>query len=203
MAKTMMVSEPRKIQVDSRHNPLLTWVFEHVDEPKPAVRRMSYQTLLRALGAWLDANNASNVNLIETSTGFIIRYGDDRQPLTLNRYMLTYAELEHLEASMKERRSLHPSGRYQDFLRALGYEIDAQSGAYMVFDEVEDNFFLTLLCQSERGGLAWTKRARILNPADQSAILRRAYARRKPPDVRKRWWQRLVGFRPARIAKLV
>ena len=84
MAKAMTVDESRKLQVDSRHNPLLAWVFEHVDEPKPVVRRMSYQTLLRALGAWLDANGAWNVNLIETSTGFIIRYGDDRQPLMLN-----------------------------------------------------------------------------------------------------------------------
>ena len=203
MAKAMTVDESRKLQVDSRHNPLLAWVFEHVDEPKPVVRRMSYQTLLRALGAWLDANDAWNVNLIETSTGFIIRYGDDRQPLMLNKYMLTYAELEHLEAAMKERRSIQPSGRYQDFLRALGYEIDAQGGAYMVFDEVEENYFLTLLCQSERGGLAWTKRARILNPEDQSAILRRAYARRKLPEVQKGWWKRLGGLRPARVAKLV
>lgn len=73
----------------------------------------------------------------------------------------------------------------------------------MVFDEVEENYFLTLLCQSERGGLAWTKRARILNPEDQSAILRRAYARRKLPEVQKGWWKRLGGLRPARVAKLV
>ena len=203
MARTITIHDTYRLQRDARHNPLLTWVFEHVEESKPAMRRMSYQTLLRALGAWLDANDACNVNLIETSTGFIIRYGVGQDVLALNRYILTYAELVHLEAAMKERRSLHPSGRYQDFLRALGYEIDALGAAYLVFDEVEGNYFLTLLCGSENGGLTWVKRARVLNPADQAAILRKAYARRKAPETPKRWWQRVGGLRPARTAKLV
>jgi hypothetical protein len=190
MSKTVNVHNNHKLQHDGRKNPLLEWVFEHVEEQEAPVRRMSYQPLLRALGAWLDTNNACNVNLIETSTGFIIRYGVGEEPLQLNKYILTYAELEHLEAAMRERRSINPSGRHQDFLRALGYEIDEQAGKYMVLDQIEETLLLTFCHQSEGGGLTWIKRARVLNPDDQATILRRAYARRKPPEIRKRFWRR-------------
>jgi hypothetical protein len=191
MSKTVAVQDKYRLQQDRRNNPLLTWVFEHVEEQETPVRRISYQPLLRALGAWLDTNNACNVNLIETSTGFIIRYGVGEEPLLLNKYILTYAELEHLEAAMRERRSINPSGRHQDFLRALGYEIDEQAGQYIVLDQIEDSLFLTFCHQSVGGGLTWVKRARVLGPADQAAVLRRAYARRKPPEVRRRIWRRI------------
>src|SRR5438270_4833378 len=201
MAKTISLEDAPSLTYNTRNNHLLAWVFERVDEQEDerahaaSARRMSYQQLLRTLGAWLDTNNASNVNLIETSTGFTIRYGLGEETILLQRYILTHAELEHLEAAMKERRSINPSGRYQDFLRALGYEIDAQAGASMVLDEVENNFFLTF-CQPCSGGLNWIKRARVLNAEDQRAILRKAYARRRPQEVRLRWWQRFLRRHP-------
>jgi hypothetical protein len=201
MAKSTMVHDGYRLQHDTRNNPLLAWVFEQVEVKEIPLRRMPYQQLLRALGAWLDSSNACNINLIETSTGFMIRYGVGEDTLLLRRFILTHAELEHLEAAMKERRSVNPSGRYQDFLRALGYEIDAQAGAYMVLDEVEDNLFLTFCQPSAGGGLTWIKRARILNTEDQGAILRKAYARRKPPAVRQRFWQR-IGHRQPRSARV-
>ena len=191
MAKSISVQDAHRLQHDTRNNPLLAWVFEQVEERKDPVRRMSYQQLLRALGAWFDTNNACNVNLIETSTGFIIRYGVGEDTLLLQKYILTHAELEHLEGAMKERRSLQPSGRYQDFFRALGYEIDEQAGAYMVLDQIEENLLLTFCHQSKDGGLAWVKRARVLNPDDQAAILRRAYARRKQPEIRNKFWHHI------------
>jgi len=196
MAKASLVHDTYRAQHEGRNNPLLAWVFEQVEVKEIPLRRMSYQPLLRALGAWLDGSNACNINLIETSTGFIVRYGVGDDSLLLRKFILTHAELEHLEAAMKERRSINPSGRYQDFLRALGYEIEAQGGSYMVLDEVEDNLFLTFCQPSTGGGLNWTKRARVLNAEDQSAILRKAYARRKPPEIRQKFWQRLVHRDP-------
>ena len=192
MAKSNILHDTHRLQHETRNNPLLAWVFEQADSRDVPLRRLSYQPLLRALGAWLDNSNACNVNLIETSTGFNVRYGVGEDPLQLRKFILTHAELEHLEAAMKERRPINPSGRYQDFFRALGYEIDAQAGAYMVLDEVEDNIFLTFCQPCAGGGLNWIKRARVLNSEDQRAILRKAYARRKPPEVRSRVWQRLL-----------
>lgn len=190
MAKSSMVHDGYRQHHDTRNNALLAWVFDQVEVKEIPLRRLSYQPLLRALGAWLDSSNACNINLIETSTGFLIRYGVGEDTLLLRRFILTHAELEHLEAAMKERRSINPSGRYQDFLRALGYELDAQSGAYMVLDEIEDTLFLTFCQPSEGGRLNSIKRARVLNTQDQGAILRKAYARRKPPAVQQRSWQR-------------
>jgi hypothetical protein len=198
MAKSISLQDAPTTPLNTRNNHLLAWVFEHVDEQEEqgehtaSARRMSYQQLLRTLGAWLDTNNACNVNLIETSTGFVIRYGIGEETLLLQRYILTHAELEHLEAAMKERRAINPSGRYQDFLRALGYEIDAQGGKYMVLDEVDETFFLSFCHQSEGGGLSWVKCARVMDSDDRAAILRRAYARRKPPEIRRRFWQRML-----------
>jgi hypothetical protein len=194
MAKSISVADPSILQRETRTNPLLEWVFEHVEErpqhPAP-MHQLPYQHLLRALGAWLDTNNACNVNLIETPAGFTIRYGVGTEALLLCKYILTHAELEHLEASMRERRSHRPSGRYQDFLRALGYEIDRQAGACIVLDEIEESFFLTFFQASEGGGLASIKRARLLNPDDRAAILRRARARRNQPKVPQRFWDRI------------
>jgi hypothetical protein len=191
-----MVHDGHRLHHDTRNNPLLAWVFEQVEVKEIPLRRLSYQPLLRALGAWLDSSNACNINLIETSTGFMIRYGVGDDPLLLRRFILTHAELEHLEAAMKERRSINPSGRYQDFLRALGYEIDAQAGAYMVLDEIEDNLYLTF-CQPCAGGSHNSiKRARVLNTQDQGAILCKAYARRKPPAEQQRFWQRIRQRQP-------
>jgi hypothetical protein len=198
MAKSISTQDAPTSSLNTRNNHLLAWVFERVDEQEEekaaaaSARRMSYQQLLRTLGAWLDTNNACNVNLIETSTGFTLRYGLGDETLLLQRYILTHAELEHLEAAMKERRAINPSGRYQDFLRALGYEIDAQGGKYMVLDEVDENLFLSFCQPSEGGGLSWVKRARVMNPDDRAAILRRAYARRKPREIRRRFWQRIL-----------
>src|SRR5438270_8010644 len=203
MAKTISLEDAPSLTYNTRNNHLLAWVFERVDEQEDerahaaSARRMSYQQLLRTLGAWLDTNNASNVNLIETSTGFTIRYGLGEETILLQRYILTHAELEHLEAAMKERRAINPSGRYQDFLRALGYEIDAQNGKYMVLDEVEETLFLSFCQRCEGGGLNWVKRARVMNPDDRAAILRRAYARRKSPEIRRRFWQRIWRRRRA------
>jgi hypothetical protein len=196
MAKSSMVHEGHRLHHDTRNNPLLAWVFEQVEVKEIPLRRLSYQPLLRALGAWLDSSNACNINLIETSTGFMIRYGVGDDPLLLRRFILTHAELEHLESAMKERRSINPSGRYQDFLRALGYEIDAQGGAYIVLDEIEENLFLTF-CQPSAGGSQNSiKRARVLNAQDQGEILCKAYARRKPPAAQPRFWQRIRQRQP-------
>jgi hypothetical protein len=198
MAKTISVQAAPVPTLNTRNNHLLAWVFDHVDEQEEqrehtaSARRMSYQQLLRTLGAWLDSNNVSNINLIETSTGFIIRYGLGEETLLLQKYILTHAELEHLEVAMKERRAINPSGRYQDFLRALGYEIDEQGGRYIVLDEVDETLFLSFCHQSEGGGLSWVKCARVMNPDDRAAILRQAYARRKPPAIRRRFWQRIL-----------
>jgi hypothetical protein len=192
MAKSSLVHETYTFPQHTRNNPLLAWVFEQVEAKEIPLRRMSYQQLLRALGAWLDKSNACNINLIETSTGFIVRYGVGDDTLLLRKFILTHAELEHLETVMKERRSIDRSGRYQDFLRALGYEIDALGGAYVVLDEIEDQLFLTF-CQPSGGGSAYSiKRARVLNIQDQAAILSKAYARRKPPEMRQRFWERVV-----------
>ena len=196
MAKSNALPNTHRLQHETRNNPLLGWVFEQVEEKEVPLRKLTYQPLLRTLGAWLDNNNACNINLIETSTGFIVRYGVGDDTLLLRKFILTHAELEHLEAAMKERRSINPSGRYQDFLRALGYEIDAQAGAYMMLDEVEDNLFLTFCQPRPGGGMNWIKRARVLNAEDRQAILRKAYARRKPPEVRQRFWHRLLHRRP-------
>lgn len=192
MAKPNILHETPGLQHETRNNQLLGWVFDQVEVKEVPLRRLAYQPLLRTLGAWLDSSNACNINLIETSTGFNVRYGVGDDTLLLRKFILTHAELEHLEAAMKERRSINPSGRYQDFLRALGYEIDAQDGAYLVLDEVEDNLFLTFCQPCVGGGLNWIKRARVLNAEDQRAILRKAYARRKPLAVRPGLWHRLL-----------
>ena len=200
MTSAVKVLDAYKSHPAINGNQLLDWVFQHLDEPKtPVAYRRSYQPLLRALGCWLDGKRACNVNLMETAAGFIIRHGVEDDPLSLEKYILTHGELEHLEAAMRERRGMQPAGRYQDFFRALGYEIDAQEGTHLLLDQIEDTYFFTVYCRDVRGGLVPLKRGRILTPSDQATILRRAHARRRPPEPRRHFWQRVLHRRPVAV----
>ncbi len=169
-----------------------THVSEFEETPRPKFRAaiVCYQSALRTLGAWLDANDATNISLVETSTGYVIRYCGCDNEMCLHRYILTHAELEHLEIRMKERRSIRSHGRYQDFLRALGYEMDMRSATLVLVDEIDENYYVACSLQTGGQGSGCSKVARVLSSADQAVILRRAYARRRSLNVQKGFWHR-------------
>jgi hypothetical protein len=183
----------------SRVTGLVSWVRDQIEETTAepsAKRKMSYQNCLRAVGAWLDSRDARSVNLIEAPAGFVVRYLSGEDPAGLREHVLSHAEIRDLEAEMRARRAVRPNGRYGDFWRALGYEIDERGGVNLLLDEIEGNLLVSYLYQRPDTGLSWNKHASVLNDDDRTKILRRAYARRREPDRGPRFWDRMFRRRP-------
>ncbi|HEX6506799.1 MAG TPA: hypothetical protein VF221_04130, partial [Chloroflexota bacterium] len=190
-------------------NGLLAWIGERVEEQSGSEERrreerLSYQTILRTIGAWLDSRNAANANVIEAPSAFVVRYvlGDD--PRNLQEHILSGRELRELEAAMREHRMIQRNGRYQDLWRALGFEIDEREGTNLLLDQVEESLLVSYLYQKPETGLSWNKYASLLGQEDQAVMLRRAYARRRvveqPRALRHRLFRR---GEPARQAQVV
>jgi hypothetical protein len=145
-----------------------------------------YQWKLRSLGAYLDERKAYGLSLIESAGGFAVRYfreSNEREP---NFEQLNDTQLRAFQAALVKRRS--PSegskeeepapGRYQDFLRALGWELDDTTAFNIVLDELEQAFYLTYVSYDPPAGTAWNKRMANLGPGEKHAILRDARGRR-------------------------
>lgn len=115
--------------------------------------RTPYQAFLRVVGRDLDHHRATIVRVVETISGFEVHYvADDQRP---EMAALTYT-FDQLKAKARGSRMhpllRHPIGTrrskkgkptYQNFFRALGYELE-DAGAYLILlDELEDGYLLT------------------------------------------------------------
>lgn len=115
--------------------------------------RTQYQALLRVIGRELDHRHATAVRVIETPSGFEVHYGVKDQRPEMGVLTFTFEELKAksrgnrmqplLRHPIGGRRSKKGKPTYQDFLRALGYELE-DAGAYVILlDELEDGYLLT------------------------------------------------------------
>lgn len=152
-----------------------------------AVERVPYQVVLRAIGAYLDEHAASAINVIETDDGFAVRYqrDPDRPDLGFGRF--SNDDLVALKAHLEwhrtpERRSGGPARSrvgYQDFFRALGYELDQIPAYDVLLDEVEDDLLLTYLQLDPAHGVIAHKRMIKAGPAERQEVLESARGRRQ------------------------
>ncbi|HEX6507696.1 MAG TPA: hypothetical protein VF221_08710, partial [Chloroflexota bacterium] len=115
--------------------------------------RVPYQSVLRAIGSYLDRHHANFARVIEVPDGFSVQYYNHTDQPDIERVDFTYQEL--LERSRGTR--LQPfirrpiSGRrthkgkpsYQNFLRALGYELEDAGAFSILVDELDDGYLLT------------------------------------------------------------
>lgn len=152
-----------------------------------------YQWMLRTLGAYLDEEPSCRISLTEVPDGFIVRlqralHKLEPQVLHFKRDSLR-EQLEQLMAGKRHtaQRAHHqgiwshfPNG-HQDFLRALGFELDEASARNIFLDELEDGFVVTYTCPAEKGSQEWTKKMVILGIEEIESILNAAFERRKKP----------------------
>ena len=153
-------------------------------------RNKSYQWMLRALGAFLDEEPSCRITLSEVPDGFLVRMQralHKLEPSVIHfKHETLVQQLEHL---MQQRpsganRAHHqgiwshfPNG-HQDFLRALGFELD-QSGAHgILIDELEDGIVVTY---NVPDGGTWRNRIVVLGLPEIEEILNAAFERRKKP----------------------
>jgi hypothetical protein len=152
--------------------------------------------MLRALGAFLDDEPSCRISLAEGPDGFLVRLQGalhKLEPKVL--HIDQHALVEQLERLLQRRkpagtRARHqgiwahfPNG-HQDFLRALGYELDQAAARSILIDELEDGIVVSYNSPAPEAG-AWRRRMVILDLPQIEEVLNAAFARRRErSDVR-------------------
>lgn len=160
-------------------------------------QEISYQTLLRGIGAYLDEEPSCRITLAEVPDGFLVRL--QRHLHRLDPVLITFqhesirAQLMDLMRSRKRTGlrvrhqgiwALFPNG-HQDFFRALGYELDQRQASYILVDELEDGILVTFRAPDPERSGGRKKDMFILGLPEIEAILNAAFERRKksPSDL--------------------
>lgn len=149
----------------------------------------TYQLLLRAVGGYLDQERPCRFRLMEGIHDFALTLerGGQRKELQLIHFdRSTLAEqAEQLaqrrrvfETKYRESWALCPTG-HQDFLRALGYELDDSRAQCVALDELEDALLVTYSYVDPTEGYGWHKYMAALSTAEMEEILKAAHDRKQ------------------------
>ncbi len=161
---------------------LLQQFPEPLDLPlDPAQPRREYQSMLRVIGALLDELAASNIVIIEGTEGFTIRFTSRDQCEIRD---LSYTDLLEAYQTLRNERTLLGNvdrGHYQDFLRAIGYEVERLQGRNLLLAQAADHYLLTY--QTSASGSS-THHV-LLAPRTIQEILDRAHKRRAGSQARE------------------
>jgi uncharacterized protein YceH (UPF0502 family) len=151
----------------------------------------TYQWRMRALGAFLDTHAANDVTVIETQSGFAVRYYQGHDSGDTLFVLVEAAQIRAITEALKGRRrtafddaptSRAPGqvhDRYQDLFRALGWELDDLRARNVMLDEREDGFYVSYLFRDPATGRIKRKRIANLGPVEREAILADAKRRRR------------------------
>jgi hypothetical protein len=143
--------------------------------------------MLRAVGAYVDVKAPDGFNLLEVRDGFWLALErGDAEPLVEEHYLEKQLLMDQAQQLVKDRggagnrqpliRSVAPrEGRYQDLLRALGYQLDRSGGHQLLLSAARDRIFVTYNATSSPGG----KQMALLGRADIDRVLEAARARRR------------------------
>jgi hypothetical protein len=149
---------------------------------------VSYQALLRVIGAWLDDDCATGATLVETPDGWAVRYGFERHspPALLKQF--SDAALKDLNAIRKQRRNSDPNtrsraGRHEDLFRTIGFELDAVGASNVLIDHIGPDLLVTFEAQHPAQGFSWRKEMLVVGSDVGDGLLQQARQRRAPvPD---------------------
>ncbi|HLT19009.1 MAG TPA: response regulator [Thermomicrobiales bacterium] len=155
-----------------------------------ALMRLTYQNRLRAVGRHLDLYGFRRIYILEVEGGFVVRAtaADGRETETLEFADQHFPQLLASCAAARgegERHwpvpgSLLPTG-YEDFLRAVGYELDQRAAEAITISELDDLAVVSGVGRVDEygvtrfGPLQW-----LLRRPDVERLLDEAYRRRAP-----------------------
>jgi hypothetical protein len=168
---------------------------------------VSYTWALRALGAYLDEHGAHEVTVLETPDGVVATYcskmgGDERAlaEFSLDEMIAFRTELEHRRAAALARAGKMTNavpatpepGRYQDVLRALGWELDDQRAYNILVQELDEEMLVTYDFLDPRDNYLPFKVMVRLGQQELEGMMTAAYRRRRLEPVQGRGiWDRL------------
>lgn len=148
----------------------------------------SYEEILRAVGAYLDGVAHARFSLIELPNGFtlVLEPASEKQKAAEVHFPRVGLEAQ-IKQLIRNRKRL--GGKYQgkwhlaptshqDFLRALGFELDDSDAKEILIDELEDGLLVTYSYLDPSQGYQWRKHSTTLRRAEIETILQAAHNRR-------------------------
>jgi CheY-like chemotaxis protein len=152
-----------------------------------AIQEPTYQNRLRVIGRQLDWYGYRSVNVVEVAGGFLVRTQGRRQrePEALE---FPNSDFPHLVAGafaargeepwQRPRTAMLPTG-YEDFLRALGYNLDQRSAEAISIAEFDDIVVVGGVGKSETYGSSQLQPFHmLLKSEDIEYMLNQAFRRR-------------------------
>lgn len=149
-----------------------------------------YQLTLRAIGAWLDDRKPAYFTLFETPDGFSVVATALQIPPTPEEAHFRFGSLAQQHEQLRKYRGkmheaaedgvppLFASGR-QDFLHALGFELDDAGAEAIVVDQLDDSVVLSYAYVDPAADFSWHKRMALMNRADIESVTKVARGRRR------------------------
>lgn len=157
-------------------------------EPPEHLFQPSYQNMLRAIGRHLDTQGYRSITILEVEGGFVLRVLNQEDPTSPQAIELPHGDVQGLvlrnftarggKDDTVARPPLCPTG-YEDFLRALGYELDRNSARSISVQELADGFAVAYVqLQQGRDSYLWESRSVVMQSAQIYALLNEAFKRR-------------------------
>lgn len=153
-----------------------------------AGQKLTYASMLDEVGAWLDDNSPHCFTVLETVDGFTVIFtatseGPPRvAEMYFDRHSLGRQRRGNLLASLaggqSRRWSLSIAGR-QEFLAALGFELDHHQAQSVLIDELDDQLVVTYSYVDAAEGYLWHKHIVFLGPREISSIIETARERER------------------------
>ena len=149
--------------------------------------RPSYQDALRAIGRYFDRNVYRHVLVSEVEDGFIARaFPGHLANLKAEGIALPMSDVMALISSQEQVRGvavndvkmppLCPTG-YEDFFRALGYDLDAARATNVCLVELSGGMLISFTVKNQKGEI---ERSQMFYDAQQvDDLLTRGYQRRR------------------------
>jgi hypothetical protein len=155
-------------------------------------KTISYQGNLRKLGAWLDAVDATRINILELADGFAARYQrPDVDVVIMQRFFtraevlaLRWGDLKLRRHFRRERGLAQEPGGYQDLFRALGFDLDEKAAALIQLDERDSILQVSYLAPATGDGAAPVQVRDVYGPDERDLLRTHAHERRRH---RSRW----------------
>jgi hypothetical protein len=163
--------------------------FLRKSEPPPNQLKRTYQNELRALGRHCDDHQYRSIGIYEVSEGFILRaFTDISNPDSVEAIEVPDTDIQTLilknftarrGAQLKSHSPLCPTG-YEDFLRALGYELEVNQAKAVAIQEMVDVMAVTYLQQQSTSSdsYVWEPRSVNLTASDIQELVDEAFRRR-------------------------
>lgn len=158
-------------------------------EPPAGLLKRTYQNELRAMGRHCDDQGLKSIGIHEVTDGFILRaFPDANNPTSVVALEIPDGDLQSLilknftaqgtRASAAGSR-LCPTG-YEDFLRALGFELEECQAKAIAMQELSEGFSVAFYQPAETadGGFVWEPKSFILTAEHVQDLLDEAFKRR-------------------------